>query len=312
MEEFRVFTTYLSSISPSIKFTVQHNCHQLELLDVLVKKENGLLETTVCSKKADGHMYLLPSSCHFHTVSKNMPYDVALWLKRICSTETEFNMKSDKYQIHLIARGHSKKSVRKQFHKASLISREAALTKTPKNHSNNKIVFNLDCHLAFKNVGAIIHKHLPILNKSARMKVIFDPSNTRILTGFRRHKNLKELLSPASFPNTHRKQQPPPNAGCQKCKKKCSVCQNFLLESPSMTSVGTGASFKIKEAVSCKDSWVIYGAIRTKCNLQDVGSTKTPFYARWSSHKSHINCKRKTRTLTKHFIEKSVALKTLK
>ena len=26
------------------------------------------------------------------------------------------------------------------------------------------------------------------------MKKIFDPNNTRILTGFRRHKNLKELL----------------------------------------------------------------------------------------------------------------------
>ena len=74
-------------------------------------------------------MYLLPSSCHFHTVSKNIPYGVALRLKRICSTETEFNMKSDEYQTHLIARGHSKKRVRKQFHKASLISREAALTK---------------------------------------------------------------------------------------------------------------------------------------------------------------------------------------
>ena len=145
-------------------------------------------------------MYLLPSSCHFHTVSENIPYGVALRLKRICSTETEFNMKSDEYQTHLIARGHSKKRVRKQFHKASLISREARLTKNPKNHNNNKIVFNSDYHPAFKNVGAIIRKHLPILNKSARMKKIFDPNNTCILTGFRRHKNLKELLSPASFP----------------------------------------------------------------------------------------------------------------
>ena len=213
-------------------------------------------------------------------------------------------MKSDECQTHLIARGHSKKRVRKQFHKASLISREVALTKPPKNHSNNKIVFNLDYHSAFKNLDAIIRKHLPILNKSARMKEIFDPSTMRIQTGFRRHKNLKELLSPASFPNTDRMQQLPPNAGCQKCKKKCFVCQNFLLESPSITSVATGASFKIIEALSCKDTWVIYRAICTKCDLQDVGSTKTPFYKRWSNHKSHTNCKRKTCILTKHFIEK--------
>ena len=103
------------------------------------------------------------------------------------------------------------------------------------------------------------------------MKEISDPNNTHILTGFRRHKNLKELLSPASFPNTHKKQQAPPNAGCQKCKKKCFVCQNFLLERPSITNVATGARFKIKEALSCKDMWAIYCAVCTECNLQDVG-----------------------------------------
>ena len=104
--------------------------------------------------------------------------------------------------------------------------------KPRKNHSNNKIVFNLDHHPAFKNVSAIIRKHLSILDKSACMKEIFDPTNTRILTRFRRHKNVKELLSPASFPNTHKKQQPPPNAGCQKCKKKCLVCQNICWKAP--------------------------------------------------------------------------------
>ena len=90
LEERRVFTSYLSSICPSIKFTVQYNCHQLEFLDVLFKKENGFLETTVYSKKkqtktktkTDGHMYLLLSSCHFHTVSENIPYGVALRFKR--------------------------------------------------------------------------------------------------------------------------------------------------------------------------------------------------------------------------------------
>ena len=95
-------------------------------------------------------------------------------------------------------------------------------------------------------------------------------------------------------------------------KKKCFVCQNFLLDSPFITSAATGASFKTKEALPCKDTWVIYCVICTKCNLQDVGSTKTPFYTRWSNHKSHINCKRKTCTLTEHFIEKKSGFENLK
>ena len=97
-----------------------------------------------------------------------------------------------------------------------------------------------------------------------------------------------------------------------KSVKKCFVCQNFLSESPSITSVATGASFKIRDVLSCKDAWVVCCAICTKCNLEDVHLTKTPFCTLWSNHKSHINRRRKTCTLTKHFNEKKCGLENLK
>ena len=81
-------------------------------------------------KNTDGHMYLLPSSCHFHTVFENIPYDVALRLKRICSTETEFNMKSDEYQTHLIARGIARKGSRNSFIKQVSFQRRLHSPKT--------------------------------------------------------------------------------------------------------------------------------------------------------------------------------------
>ena len=64
-------------------------------------------------------MYLLPSLSHFHSVSDNIPYGVALRLKRICSTEEEFSKKSIEYKNHLLARGYKRKKVKKQFQKAN-------------------------------------------------------------------------------------------------------------------------------------------------------------------------------------------------
>ena len=78
-------------------------------------------------------------------------------------------------------------------------------------------------------MGAIIRKHLSILNKPARMKEIFDPINTRILTGFRRHQNLKKLLSLASFPNTQKNNSHHLMQAAKSVKKECYMCQNFLL-----------------------------------------------------------------------------------
>ena len=73
VEKLMEFTNYLSSICPTIKFTVRFDHQKLEFLHVLVYKDKGTLHTTVFSKETDGHMYLLPSSAHFHSVSRNIP-----------------------------------------------------------------------------------------------------------------------------------------------------------------------------------------------------------------------------------------------
>ena len=256
-------------------------------------------------------MYLLPSSSHFHSVSDNIPYGVALRLKRICSTEEEFSKKSIEYKNHLLARGYKRNKVKKQFQKVNFFSRETLLTKQPKISSNKKIVLNLDYHPTLRNVGSIIKRHLPILYKSVAMKETFNPYKTRMMIGFRRHKNLKEILSPAAFP-TNKNKQVVLDTGCKKCNKKCYVCRDFLQESPTITSLATGIKYKIKESLSCKDDWVVYCATCLKCQKQDVGSTVTELYTRWSNHKSHINTKKKTCTLAKHFIEQKCGLQSLK
>ena len=108
------------------------------------------------------------------------------------------------------------------------------------------------------------------------MEQAFNSIGTSIMVGYRRHKNLKEILSPAAYPKTNNS-KPPPNAGCNKCTSKCYVYRNFLTESATITSVATGLSYKIKDALSCKDDWVIYCATCAKCQKQDVGSTFTDF-----------------------------------
>ena len=140
---------------------------------------------------------------------------------------------------------------------------------------------------------------------------ILYPDKTRIMIGFRRHKNLKEILSPAAFPSNKNKQVVL-DTGCKKCNKKCYVCRDFLQESPTITSLATGIKYKIKESLLCKDDWFVYCATCLKCQKQDVGSTVTEFYTRWSNHKSHINTKKKTCTLAKHFIEQKCGLQNLK
>ena len=111
------------------------------------------------------------------------------------------------------------------------------------------------------------------------MEQAFNSNGGRIMVGYRRHKNLKEILSPAAYQKTNTL-KPPPNAGLKNCTSKCYVCRDFLIESSTITSVATGLSYKIKDALSCKDDWVIYCATCIKYQKQYVGSTLTDFYTR--------------------------------
>ena len=55
-------------------------------------------------------------------------------------------------------------------------------------------MLNLDYHPILRIVGSIIKRHLPILYKSVAMKETFNPDKTRIMIGFRCHKNLNPIL----------------------------------------------------------------------------------------------------------------------
>ena len=167
------------------------------------------------------------------------------------------------------------------------------------------------CHPTLRNVGSIIKRHLPILYKSVAMKETFNPDKTRIMIGFRRHKNLKEILSPAAFP-TNRNKKVVLDTGCKKCNKKCYVCRDFLQESPTITSLATGIKYKIKESLSCKDDWVVYCATCLKCQKQDVGSTVTYFTHVGATTRAILTPKRKLALLLNILLNKNVDCKTLK
>ena len=69
----------------------------------------------------------------------------------------------------------------------------------------------------------------------------------QIRTGFRRTKNLKDLLVPSSFPLAD--QENSINSGilgCYRCHRQvCDACQNFLVPAKRIKSVTTGKSYRI-------------------------------------------------------------------
>ena len=90
----------MNRLHKSIKFTMNHTvstseqeddrcpCTQqssIPFLDVSCSIQDGRIETDLHRKETDRNMYLLPSSCHPPSCTKNIPFSLCLKIVRICS-----------------------------------------------------------------------------------------------------------------------------------------------------------------------------------------------------------------------------------
>ena len=105
------------------------------------------------------------------------------------------------------------------------------------------------------DISKIIKKNMYLLNSSPTLEGLFTPNS--IIPAFRRGKNLKEIVAP-SKPKRGHFVDSSNLSGCFKCKKKCDLWQNFVVETDSFKSFTTGKRYQIRETLNCTNTNIIY------------------------------------------------------
>ena len=164
-------------------------------------------------------MYLLPQSSHYQYMYCNIPYSVALQLRRICNWDDWFYEQLQDFKQYFRCRSYSSKIINNGFNRAINITRCDALlhkSRAPDNFIN--LVLVIDYHPNFRDVNKLIKDHLKILYESPRVKKVFSSSKTSIKICFRRTKNLKDLLVPSALPDVNSAESVSSDAlGCVRC-----------------------------------------------------------------------------------------------
>ena len=88
------FLQRANSFHPTIKFTAEESNEEHIFLDTKSCLVDGRIVVDLYTKPTDTHQYLLPSSCHPKHCSKNIPYSLALRLRRICTDTETFALRS--------------------------------------------------------------------------------------------------------------------------------------------------------------------------------------------------------------------------
>ena len=110
LEKRELFLMFLNSTDSNFQFTIEVSGNELCFLDLKLTLKDNKIQTTVYSKPIDSHLYLQVDSCHHLRSILGIQEGVALRLRRICSTDKEYNNKPKEYKAYLIGRGHKLKN----------------------------------------------------------------------------------------------------------------------------------------------------------------------------------------------------------
>ena len=220
-----------------LRFTVKYGERKLDFLDTTIYLEDRKLAFDVYSKPIDSHLYLLPDSCHPKESTKNIPYGVALRLRRICSKEEAFGNRSKEYKQYFVNLDYDHSKVLKHFVKVKQITRKDALKPTKRQQRDMiPLITKYDPRIA--NLGGVIMRNLKLLYSDPNNKTIF--SKKDLIVGYSRAKNLKEILVPTKLPTLGHRDDNSLPWGCFKRKAKtCDICKNYLVPGNQFQSLST-------------------------------------------------------------------------
>ena len=140
MKRLCQFRDFLNSLDPNVKFkmTVGEN-DELTFLDLrIIRLKNNKLFPAVCSKPPSSQMYLHADSIHTKSTFTDIQKGISLRLRRICSTDQEFNERSKEYKAYLVARGQNPASVLKEFDRTANLIRTQTRVKRSDNRDKPK------------------------------------------------------------------------------------------------------------------------------------------------------------------------------
>ena len=192
-EEIEDFATYVNGFHPSLNFTWVISDVQLPFLDLCLKPTPDRLLTSIYYKETDTHSYLNYTSSHPARCKNSIPYSQFLRLRRICSEENDFGIKSKEMASFFRTRGYPSNMVQRAQERVSAIPREAIISERSGVLDAQPIIpLVLTYHPTNALVKNIMTRNFHLLRDDPDTGDIYRP--LRVLCAYRRDTNLRILV----------------------------------------------------------------------------------------------------------------------
>lgn len=279
-EEFQIFLNTLNSHDSSIQLTAEVQEQSVDFLDTTVYKgpdfqETHKLDIKVFFKKTDTHALLYRTSFHPRHTFKGIVKSQILRFRRICTRDETF-MEAVRILFEALRdRGYTRTFLRHCFRTFD-VTREG-------NHESP-----IPLITTFSTMSTVLNWKFKD-NFDERIGESGILPDSKVISAYRRNRNLKDLLVRAKLPSLVRDK--PQLLDVQFCHLK------FIKNRKEKTI------FKISQEFNTRSTNCIYVLFCTKCGIQYVGETQNTLSVRMYQHRYNIRNKRHVETpLVAHFL----------
>ena len=171
--------------------------NSIPFLDVKVILQNGKLHSDLYIKPTDKFQYLDFKSCHPYHQKANLPYALALRIRRICSNTTDFKDHCDQLATRLRSRGYKMGLIKDSIRRASRVTRAEALTPSHQQQNQNRVIFSTTYNPMLPNIKEQLNALEPILQASERCKEVFQEPP---IIAYRRNRSLNDMIVSRRLP----------------------------------------------------------------------------------------------------------------
>jgi len=296
-EELLEYETYLNSLIPGIKITLEYSKTTANFLDTTVYKQtvnhNTTLQTRVYFKPTDTHQLLHTASFHPKHTCRGILKSQLIRFKRISSSWDDY-IKTARILFN---------SLKERGYSWSLMWDMLKTVWFNVEQQNNVKIDQKEPFpivLQYNSLGTkLAKKYRETLNKN----ILFQ--NFQLINAYKNHPSLRHRLirselkpPPLENNSTATEKQDTKNHNSNKfsqCNRPdCPTCKNHASTSTRFTSSTFGSSHHVTGHMTCRTKNIIYLITCTKCNIQYVGETGRCLSERLTDHRSNIKNKNKT------------------
>ena len=308
-KELHTFLDKINSIHNSIKFTMSHTtikdekCNEcgcqdinsIPFLDTQCQIKNKKIITDLYRKPTDRNQYLLPTSCHPNSVTKNIPYSLALRIIRICSESNTRDKRIAELKEMLLDREYKAAIIDAAIARAKAVPRVEALKKVFKPRTTNRQVLVIRYDPRLPSVNQIVRKHHRTMMQDPYLAECFpDPP----LIAYTRPKNIRDRLIKAKIPPNARPKRVIP--GMHRCKDNCKICP-YVNTCKVVKATHTDKIVPLSKEYNCKTKNIVYLVQCLKCKDQYIGESKATLEKRFGQHIGYVNNNDQRQATGRHF-----------